>query len=83
MSLCRRAVFVLTLIIMITLSGCGVSPAKRPAATASASETAVKVGDTYVFGQYEQDNDLSNGKEPIEWIVIDVVNGKALISLHL
>lgn len=24
------------------------------------------------FGAYEQDNDLTNGKEPIEWIVLDV-----------
>ena len=30
------------------------------------------VGDTVVFGAYEQDNDESNGKEPIEWIVLDV-----------
>lgn len=31
----------------------------------------IKVGDTYVFGTYEQDNNKSNGKEPIEWIVLD------------
>lgn len=30
-----------------------------------------EIGDTYVFGEYEQDNDTSNGKEPIEWIVLD------------
>ena len=28
----------------------------------------LEVGDTYVFGAYEQDNDLSNGKEDIEWM---------------
>ena len=28
-------------------------------------------GDTYTFGAYEQDNDLTNGKEEIEWIVLD------------
>ena len=27
--------------------------------------------DAIVFGHYEQDNDLSNGKEPIEWILLD------------
>ena len=33
------------------------------------------------FGKYDQDNDLSNGKEPIEWIVltIDQDNEKALL----
>ncbi len=28
------------------------------------------VGDTVVFGRYEQDGDFSNGEEPIEWIVL-------------
>lgn len=27
--------------------------------------------DTVTFGAYEQDSDLDNGKEPIEWIVLD------------
>ena len=30
-----------------------------------------EVGDTLFFGSYEQDNDLTNGAEPIEWIVLD------------
>ena len=30
-----------------------------------------EVGKTVKFGAYEQDNDLSNGPEPIEWIVLD------------
>ena len=29
------------------------------------------VGAVYEFGQYEQDNDLDNGREPIEWIILD------------
>ena len=29
------------------------------------------VGDYITFGAYEQDNDLTNGKEPIEWLVLD------------
>jgi len=28
------------------------------------------VGDRFCFGSYEQDNDSSNGKEPVEWIVL-------------
>lgn len=31
----------------------------------------IKVGDTYTFGAYEQDNSTSNGKEAIEWTVLD------------
>lgn len=37
------------------------------------------VGDTITFGNYEQDNDLSNGKEPIEWIVLKKEDGKMLV----
>lgn len=29
------------------------------------------VGDSIVFGAYEQDDDESNGKEPIEWLVLE------------
>lgn len=32
---------------------------------------SLKVGDTYTFGTYEQDNNTANGKEEIEWIVLD------------
>ncbi len=37
------------------------------------------VGSIVTFGSYEQDNDLTNGKEPIEWIVLDVQDGKSLL----
>lgn len=30
----------------------------------------IKVGDTYTFGAYEQDNNIANGKEVIEWTVL-------------
>ena len=39
----------------------------------------ITVGDAVTFGSYEQDNDLNNGQEPIEWIVLDVQDGKALL----
>ena len=39
-----------------------------------------KVGDTVVFGVYEQDNVASNGKEPVEWLVLDKdSDGKLLL----
>lgn len=31
----------------------------------------VKVGDYVTFGSYEQDNNVANGKEPIEWKVLE------------
>ena len=31
----------------------------------------VSVGSHLFFGHYEQDNNINNGKEPIEWIVLD------------
>lgn len=36
-------------------------------------------GDPVVFGHYEQDNDTSNGKEEIEWIVVENENNQLLL----
>lgn len=38
-----------------------------------------EVGDTVIFGSYEQDNVMENGREPLEWIVLDVQDGKAML----
>lgn len=43
------------------------------------SVPTISVGATLVFGTYEQDNDISNGTEDIEWIVLDYSDGKALV----
>ena len=40
---------------------------------------SVTVGSIVTFGHYEQDNHPENGKEPIEWIVLDVQDGKCLL----
>lgn len=39
----------------------------------------VSVGSYISFGTYEQDNDLNNGQEPIEWLVLEIKEGKALV----
>ena len=39
----------------------------------------IKVGSYIKFGTYEQDNNTSNGKEDIEWLVLEVKDGKALV----
>lgn len=41
--------------------------------------TTFPPGMTVTFGTYEQDNDLENGKEPIEWIVLDYRDGQYLL----
>lgn len=38
-----------------------------------------KIGDVVIFGVYEQDNNWFNGKEPIEWIVLDKEDGRVLL----
>ena len=38
-----------------------------------------QVGDYIEFGTYEQDNDASNGKEAIEWLVLETQDDKILI----
>ena len=39
---------------------------------AASAETLPEIGSEITFGHYEQDEDLTNGQEPIEWIVLDV-----------
>ncbi len=38
-----------------------------------------EVGDYVTFGTYEQDNNLGNGAEAIEWLVLDKQDGKVLL----
>ena len=67
----------------------GIRMAATQRAQTAAAETAqaqaqnpyadVQVGDMIEFGSYEQDNDLSNGPEPIGWRVLEVSGGSALI----
>lgn len=38
-----------------------------------------EVRDYVTFGSYEQDNKTSNGAEPVEWRVLEIKDGKALL----
>ena len=38
------------------------------------------VGAYVIFGTYEQDNDLSNGKEGIEWLILDKKDDRVLVT---
>lgn len=37
-------------------------------------------GDTVIYGKYEQDGNASNGKEHIEWLVLDKKDGKLFVT---
>lgn len=46
---------------------------------ACAARAEAPVGDTVVFGAFEQDGDPENGPEPIEWLVLDARDGALLL----
>ena len=55
-------------------------PAETPEPTATESPFAkLRVGDIIEFGRYEQDNDLDNGPEAIEWLVLEVSTDDILV----
>ena len=47
--------------------------------TEATNDSSFAAGDVITFGRYEQDNNRQNGSEPIEWLVLDVQNEKALL----
>ncbi len=54
-----------------------------PEQTQSEEQIRIEVGDIITFGSYEQDNNLINGKEPIEWQVLEKESDRILvISKH-
>jgi len=57
----------------------GFVTAVYPKGTIAGKRVCHQVGDTVIFGRYEQDNDLSNGKEEIEWIVLDIQDDYMLL----
>ena len=40
---------------------------------------SAKVGDYLLFGSYEQDNEVDNGREPVEWLVLEKTDNKVLV----
>ena len=61
------------------------TPTPEPTPTVEATLLSVRdisnaqIGDIVTFGMYEQDNIISNGSEPIEWVVLDQKHGKVLL----
>lgn len=52
---------------------------KKPEVYSRHNISKATVGDRVVFGSYEQDNNERNGKEQIEWVVLDEKDGKKLL----
>jgi len=66
-----KKLFSLVLIWMLLLAAA--------AAVRAEGAADVQVGDELVFGRYEQDDNRQNGLEPLDWRVLEVKDGKALI----
>ena len=68
----RKMIFVMLAVTILCFST--FAAAEAPAVLAE-----IAAGSTVTFGAYEQDNNAGNGPEPIEWLVLDVREGKALL----
>ena len=65
---------------LFIFSGCAGSSDKNHSQSSTAIDLGkANVGDYVTFGHYEQDNNLDNGKEDIEWKVLDKKNGHILL----
>ena len=53
--------------------------APKPVGAVTSTKAQLEVGDIITFGQYEQDGNTANGAEAIEWQVLTVEKGKALV----
>ena len=53
--------------------------ARTAEVTAAPTKQPIRVGGYVTFGRYEQDNNTGNGKEPIEWLVLEEKGNKALL----
>lgn len=80
--------FLLISAMLFSMTGCTeAEPAEEPfdgvqivdGDYAGAIDSA-EIGDTFIFGTFEQDNDKTNGREPIEWRVLDK-NEKGVLLL--
>lgn len=62
---------VLLLLLLLTLACCCVA--------CKSSSTGLEAGTVVTYGRYEQDNDDTNGAEPIEWIVLATEDKNVLL----
>lgn len=55
------------------------APTNTPTLEENDEKTWTREGEYIVFGHYEQDGDLSNGPEPIEWEILRKEKGRMLL----
>ena len=67
----KKIIMLLNILCIILMSGCQ--------GTNLPKAKDVNVGDIIIFGKYEQDGNESNGKEDIEWLVLDKSGNKVLL----
>ncbi len=81
----KFSVILITLIMLVpVISGCskeantGETTVAKGDKSVATSKT-VKIGDVIQLGKFEQDNNSDNGKENIDWQVIALENGNAML----
>lgn len=57
----------------------GAVPETASAESPAKASAEYRIGDLITFGRYEQDVNLANGSEPIEWRILEVRDGMALV----
>ncbi len=81
MSIKRKVACILALAMLLCLAGC--KGKDEPAMPSQRPDMEVlkkaKVGSYILFGEYEQDYDDANGKEAVEWLVLDKQDDKMLV----
>lgn len=80
----RLVCIVFVMVTLLSLTACGENRDETilwqsNPHTDQQQETELAVGDIVILGTYEQDNDLANGTEPIEWIVLKQEQGRAML----
>ena len=72
----ERTLTISLVLLLILLSPGTIAHAKSE--QSSKADFAI-IGSYVFFGSYEQDNNHGNGKEPIEWLVLEVKGSKSLL----
>ncbi|MBQ9136380.1 MAG: hypothetical protein IJX66_09855 [Lachnospiraceae bacterium] len=89
----KVALWFLMVLLLFSMTGCGTTKEvkdeeEREETTARDEEEdeenylslpSVEIGSVIEFGAYEQDNNLENGKEAVEWIVLDKEDGSVFV----
>ena len=81
----KKVVFmILAMVVALSVAACAGTPSRDGAVARYGEERvaayeALQVGDSYTFGETEQDLNIFNGQEPIEWIVLAKEKDRALL----